>query len=153
MSKWETEDGRPIFGEGSPHNIREHLDTLTEQPDETPPFDIEKARKDLKPAAWELLKVPVVQSLLYDINLLPEQITTGKHWFYMLSVLSHMDSALKRESGEVLQALARGCYLSGSIEAPRKYELTVGFESLDLMQDANQKLAIAIKEINFGTKP
>ena len=33
MSKWETEDGRPIFGEGSPHNIRDHLDALTEQPD------------------------------------------------------------------------------------------------------------------------
>ena len=57
-------------------------------------FDIEKARKDLKPAAWELLKKPVVQSLLYDINLLPEQITTGKHWFYMLSVLSHMHSLI-----------------------------------------------------------
>lgn len=64
-------------------------------------FDIEKAKKDLKPDAWELLKQPVVQSLLYDINLLPEQITTSKHWFYMLSVLSHMDNALKREQCEI----------------------------------------------------
>lgn len=61
-------------------------------------FDSKKARKDLKPEAWDLLKQPVVLSLLYDINLLPEQITTGKDWFYMLSVLSHMDHALKRES-------------------------------------------------------
>lgn len=66
--------------------------------DEAEPFDIQKARKDLKPAAWELLEKPVIKSLLYDINLLPEQITQGKHWFYMLSVLMHMDSVMKQES-------------------------------------------------------
>lgn len=64
-------------------------------------FDPDKARKDLKPEAWELLKKPIVQSLLYDINLLPEQITTGKHWFYMLSILSHMNEATKREAVDV----------------------------------------------------
>lgn len=58
-------------------------------------FDVVTARKDLKPEALELLRQPIIQSLLYDINLLPEQIITSKHWYYMLSVLSHMAEATK----------------------------------------------------------
>lgn len=58
-------------------------------------FDPVAARKDLKPEAFELLRKPLIQSLLYDINLLPEQITTGKHWFYMLSVIHHMKQAME----------------------------------------------------------
>lgn len=56
-------------------------------------FDIVAARNALKPEALKLLRQPVVQSLLYDINLLPEQITSEKHWFYMLAVLMHFDAA------------------------------------------------------------
>lgn len=71
-------------------------------------FDHESARGNLKPEAWELLKKPIIQSLLYDINLLPEQITTSKHWHYMLSVLSHMAEATKPVSsyGSVASALS-----------------------------------------------
>lgn len=74
-------------------NSPEH--NKSEISDNEPEFDADQARKDLKPAAWELLKKPVIQSLLYDINLLPEQITGRKHWFYMFSILSHMDLAMK----------------------------------------------------------
>lgn len=56
-------------------------------------FDPIEARKDLTDRDHEILKRPIVQSLLYDLNLLPEQITQGKHWFYMRSVIAHMDQA------------------------------------------------------------
>lgn len=57
-------------------------------------FDQVEARKELTDKAREVLKRPLVQSLLYDINLLPEQITKKRHWFYMLAVLGHMDQAM-----------------------------------------------------------
>jgi hypothetical protein len=69
-------------------------------------FDLDKARKELTPKAMELLKQPIVQSLLYDIDLLPEQIRTSRHWFYMLAVLTHMSEALKREIGSAPEGAA-----------------------------------------------
>jgi hypothetical protein len=50
------------------------------------------------PEAKELFtfinSAPLVQSLLYDINLLPEQIHNARHWNYMVAVCSHMHRAL-----------------------------------------------------------
>jgi hypothetical protein len=37
---------------------------------------------------------PLVMSLLYDINLLPEQIDNGRRWYYMVAVCEHMERAL-----------------------------------------------------------
>lgn len=44
------------------------------------------------PAQWaEFTRRPVVQSLLYDLNLLPEQVRIGSdRWFLMLATISHM---------------------------------------------------------------
>ena len=49
---------------------------------------------------------PIAQSLLYDLNLLPEQLITldhgpgHQHWNYMLSVLAHLEM-LERELAAV----------------------------------------------------
>lgn len=51
----------------------------------------------VKPAAPELMayinRTPLVQSLLYDINLLPEQIEDSRRWAYMAAVCEHMKVA------------------------------------------------------------
>lgn len=39
---------------------------------------------------------PLIASLLYDINLLPEQIRDERRYGYMLATISHMLEALKR---------------------------------------------------------
>src|SRR3984957_2244465 len=96
--------------------------------DNKPEFDAEKARKALKPAAWELLKTPIIQSLLYDINFLPEQITTGKHWFYMLSILSHFDQATKPEPVSGLVSVMGGDSGSASLS---RYEPKSGGLGVD----------------------
>lgn len=58
-------------------------------------FDQEQSRIALTDDARELLKNPLIQSLLYDLNLMPEQITKSKHWYYMLAVIAHMGEAMK----------------------------------------------------------
>jgi hypothetical protein len=45
-------------------------------------------------ACKEINSTPLTQSLLYDINLLPEQIKQAKHYAYMLSIVEHMRAAL-----------------------------------------------------------
>ena len=57
----------------------------------------------------ELLDVinetPLLQSLLYDIDLLPEQIKEGdeRRYGYMLAVIGHMQSALRASPSEAEQ--------------------------------------------------
>lgn len=46
---------------------------------------------------------PLLQSLLYDLNLLPEQCTEPKHEFYLLSVVNHfqhLTAEIERLRGE-----------------------------------------------------
>lgn len=49
------------------------------------------------PAARDVLafikRTPLVASLLYDLNLLPEQIDNARDWGYMVTVCNHMDAA------------------------------------------------------------
>jgi hypothetical protein len=48
---------------------------------------------------------PLVLSLLYDINLLPEQIDNARHWAYMVAVCEHMRAALALPPGELSGAV------------------------------------------------
>lgn len=77
-----------------PQNKVTQSDELTED------FDQEQSRNALTDDARELLRQPLIQSLLYDLNLLPEQITKYKHWYYMLAVVAHMGQAMKAPSKE-----------------------------------------------------
>lgn len=48
---------------------------------------------------------PVLQSLLYDINLLPEQLERdSRHWGYMLAVVRHWQLQFERDLRGELQA-------------------------------------------------
>ena len=57
-----------------------------------------------------LIDHPIVQSLLYEINLLPEQLLAlkygpgHKNWGYMLAVCGHFDMMFK-ERAELIEAL------------------------------------------------
>jgi hypothetical protein len=47
------------------------------------------------PELFEFINsTPLVQSLLYDINLLPECVGDGRQWAYMVAVCEHMKAAL-----------------------------------------------------------
>ncbi len=73
-----------------------------------------KGKYDLTPEEHEILKRPIVQSLLYDLNLLPEQIQCdGKHWFYMLSILAHMDQAATRKPVSIAHCRAEVAKVKG----------------------------------------
>lgn len=75
--------------ESAKQEQRSGVDELAED------FDQEQSRNALTDDARELLKNPLIQSLLYDLNLLPEQITKYKHWYYMLAVIAHMGKAIE----------------------------------------------------------
>lgn len=45
---------------------------------------------------------PILQSLLYDLNLMPEQIgNDSRKWGYVESIVNHFEDALKQYEGKV----------------------------------------------------
>lgn len=67
---------------------------------------------------------PLVASLLYDINLLPEQITKPHHWDYMLAVCGHMKEALAAPVGKARMLT--------DLEITRCWEATFGYLELGI---------------------
>ncbi len=61
---------------------------------DTPFFPDNKVRSEV---AQALEENPLIWSLLYDIDLLPEQIKDERRYNYMLAVIDHMRQALRGE--------------------------------------------------------
>ena len=74
-------------------------DPSSEKPERFEPDDATRAK-----VAQAIDKHPLIASLLYDIDLLPEQIKDERRYGYMLAVIGHMKEA-QSASGEAVELL------------------------------------------------
>ena len=80
-------------------NAAEALPAYAASTDKQQPFEPDdKLRAEVAKAIDEY---PLIASLLYDIDLLPEQIKDERRYNYMLAVIGHMKQAAQSASGAI----------------------------------------------------